>query len=59
MVYTAIRPLASASMVGMKTGQLLRHVDECVQIFSAAATIGTLCDAVVRRFCDLAGYDRD
>ena len=58
VAHTAIRPVASASMVGMETGQLLRHVDESVQSFSAAATIGTLCDAVVRRFRDLARYHR-
>ena len=43
----------------METGQLMRHVDESVQSFNAAATIGTLCDALVRRFRDLAGYDHD
>ncbi len=58
IVLVEIEPVDATTMVGMETGHLLRHVDESVQSFSAASTIGTLCDAVVRRFRDLAGYDR-
>ncbi len=38
--------------------QLVEHLGVSVHRFSAAATIGTLADAVVRRFRDMLGYDR-
>ena len=53
-----IEPVATALMVDLDGRQLLSHVETSVQAFSAAATIGTLADAVVRRFRDLIGYDR-
>ncbi len=48
----------SIETVAIDGEQLLEHLSESVQRFSAASTIGTLADAVVRRFRDLAGYDR-
>ena len=38
--------------------QLVAHLEESVQRISAATTLGTLCDAVVRRVRDFTGYDR-
>ena len=44
--------------VSMPSPQLLDHMNLSIQRFSDASTIGTLCDAVVRRFRDMVGYDR-
>lgn len=38
--------------------QLVAHLEESLQRFSAATTLGTLFDAVVRRVRDVTGYDR-
>jgi light-regulated signal transduction histidine kinase (bacteriophytochrome) len=47
-----VEPLAIAQE------QLLAHVRESIERFSAASSIGTLSDAVVKRLRDLIGYDR-
>jgi two-component system, chemotaxis family, sensor kinase Cph1 len=47
-----------AGTVRMGSKELLEHLGESVNRFSDASTIGTLCDAVVRRLRDLTGYDR-
>ena len=44
--------------VSMPSPKLLDHMNLSIQRFSDASTIGTLCDAVVRRFRDMVGYDR-
>jgi two-component system, chemotaxis family, sensor kinase Cph1 len=44
--------------VRMNSEKLLEHLGESINRFSDAATIGTLCDSVVRRLRDLTGYDR-
>ncbi len=44
--------------VAMPSAKLIDHVNQSIQRFSDAASIGTLCDAVVRRFRDMVGYDR-
>ena len=44
--------------VSMPCRKLLDHMNLSIQRFSDASTIGTLCDAVVRRFRDMVGYDR-
>lgn len=38
--------------------KLVEHMNQSIQRFSDASTIGTLCDAVVRRVRDMVGYDR-
>lgn len=38
--------------------QLVAHLEESLQRFSAATTLGTLLDAVVGRVRDVTGYDR-
>jgi chemotaxis family two-component system sensor kinase Cph1 len=44
--------------VALPSDQLVAHLEESVQRVSAATTLGTLCDAVVRRVRDFTGYDR-
>jgi two-component system, chemotaxis family, sensor kinase Cph1 len=44
--------------VTFESQQLLEHLGVSVHRISAASTIGTLADAVVRRFRDMLGYDR-
>jgi two-component system, chemotaxis family, sensor kinase Cph1 len=44
--------------VSFDSAQLVEHLGASVHRFSAASTIGTLADAVVRRFRDMLGYDR-
>ena len=53
-----IEPADGSDVVTIESGQLMAHLDASVQTFSAASTIGTLADAVVRRFRDMVGYDR-
>jgi len=54
-----IEPVVQApDMVHLGSPQLMTHLDASVQAFSAASTLGTLADAVVRRFRDMVGYDR-
>ena len=59
-----IEPIANSpegsetETVSMPSPQLLDHMNLSIQRFSDASTIGTLCDAVVRRFRDMVGYDR-
>jgi len=48
-------PIACADL---PPDHLMAHLGESVARFSAATTVGTLCDAVVRRLRDLTGYDR-
>lgn len=50
--------LPGAATVDIAGPQLLEHLGESVQRLSAASTLGTLCDTVVRRFRDMLGYDR-
>lgn len=45
-------------MVSFGSQQLVDHLGVSVHRFSAASTIGTLADSVVRRFRDMLGYDR-
>ncbi len=47
-----------AETVDIASPQLVELLDAAVQRFSAAATIGTLADGVVRCFRDMLGYDR-
>ena len=47
-----------AETVSIDSKELLEHLGESVNRFTDASTIGTLCDAVVRRFRDMTGYDR-
>jgi two-component system, chemotaxis family, sensor kinase Cph1 len=47
-----------ADTVRIGSKELLEHLGESVNRFSDASTIGTLCDAVVRRLRDMTGYDR-
>lgn len=49
------QPMTSVSL---PSDQLVAHLEESVQRFSAATTLGTLCEAVVRRVRDFTGYDR-
>jgi chemotaxis family two-component system sensor kinase Cph1 len=49
---------AGIDTVSIDQRQLLEHVGASIERFSSASTIGTLSDAVVRRFRDLIGYDR-
>lgn len=49
---------AMVKSVSFDGPQLVEHLGASVHRFSAAATIGTLADAVVRRFRDMLGYDR-
>ena len=44
--------------VSIDSKELFEHLGESVNLFTDASTIGTLCDAVVRRFRDMTGYDR-
>jgi light-regulated signal transduction histidine kinase (bacteriophytochrome) len=44
--------------VSLPGEQLMAHLEESVQRFSGATTLGTLCDTVVRRVRDFTGYDR-
>ena len=59
-----IEPIAGdAASVGIETvslpsTKLLEHMNQSIERFSDASTIGTLCDAVVRRVRDMVGYDR-
>jgi len=53
-----IEPALADDVVDMGGPQLLAHLESSVQAFTAASTIGTLADAVVRRVRDLIGYDR-
>jgi light-regulated signal transduction histidine kinase (bacteriophytochrome) len=53
-----LEPLEAPGRVHLDVAQLLHHVDVSVKLFSAAATIATLADSVVRRVRDLVGYDR-
>ena len=57
-----IEPVAPGSVDGatvfLSNDQLVEHLQESVHRLSAAATINTLSDAVVRRFRDMVGYDR-
>ena len=48
----------SVPSVAMPGEQLVEHLEESLQRFSAATTLGTLFDAVVRRLRDVTGYDR-
>jgi two-component system, chemotaxis family, sensor kinase Cph1 len=49
---------SQADTVRIDSKELLQHLGESINRFSDAATIGTLCDAVVRRLRDMTGYDR-
>ena len=57
-----IAPVAAAEAkiqtVSFDGAQLVEHLGVSVHRFSAASTIGTLADSVVRRFRDMLGYDR-
>ncbi|MEO7937683.1 MAG: GAF domain-containing protein [Burkholderiaceae bacterium] len=53
-----VEPADGTDAVNIESRNLLNHLDVSVQAFSAASTIGTLADAVVKRFRDMAGYDR-
>ncbi len=44
--------------VSIDNAQLVEHLGLSVHRFSAASTIGTLADSVVKRFRDMLGYDR-
>jgi chemotaxis family two-component system sensor kinase Cph1 len=48
----------AAPAVHFEAPVLLERVHDAVQRFSTTSTIGTLADAVVKFFRDLAGYDR-
>jgi chemotaxis family two-component system sensor kinase Cph1 len=48
----------AAPAVHFEAPVLLEHVHDAVQRFSMTSTIGTLADAVVKCFRELAGYDR-
>ncbi|MDP3521685.1 MAG: GAF domain-containing protein [Hydrogenophaga sp.] len=50
--------LQTVPSVALPSEQLVAHLEESVQRVSAATTLGTLCDAVVRRVRDFTGYDR-
>jgi two-component system, chemotaxis family, sensor kinase Cph1 len=52
------KAMQKVETVGIDSKQLLEHLGESVNRFTDASTIGTLCDAVVRRFRDMTGYDR-
>jgi two-component system, chemotaxis family, sensor kinase Cph1 len=49
---------AEIETVSMPISKLVEHMNQSIQRFSDASTLGTLCDAVVRRFRDMVGYDR-
>ncbi len=49
---------AHAPLVDIPNEQLLDLLNDAVQHFSGASTIGTLADAAVRSFRDMFGYDR-
>jgi light-regulated signal transduction histidine kinase (bacteriophytochrome) len=48
----------TAETVDLPVPQLIGLVEAAVKRFSAASTIGTLADGIVRSFRDLFGYDR-
>lgn len=49
---------AGIETVSLPSTKLVEHMNQSIQRFSDASTIGTLCDAVARRFRDMVGYDR-
>jgi two-component system, chemotaxis family, sensor kinase Cph1 len=53
-----VPPVPGVPVVDLAEVDLADHLSRAVQRFSGAATIGTLADAVVKCFRDLAGYDR-
>lgn len=58
VILVELEPADDTDAVHIESQQLLAHLDASVQAISAASTIGTLADAVVKRFRDMAGYDR-
>lgn len=57
------RPAAGDTAAAIECAELppdllMQHLGESVARLSAATSVGTLCDAVVRRLRDLTGYDR-
>jgi two-component system, chemotaxis family, sensor kinase Cph1 len=50
--------VSQTDTVRIDNSALLQHLGESINRFTDAATIGTLCDAVVRRLRDMTGYDR-
>ena len=49
---------AKLQTISLDGPELIEHLGVSVHRLSAAASIGTLADAVVRRFRDMLGYDR-
>jgi two-component system, chemotaxis family, sensor kinase Cph1 len=49
---------AGIETVSLPSTKLVEHMNQSIERFSDASTIGTLCDAVVRRIRDMVGYDR-
>lgn len=56
----ALQPLRDdgVELVGIPRPQLMQMLEAAVQRFGAAASIGTLADAVVRSMREMLGYDR-
>ncbi len=49
---------AEIETVSLPSTKLVEHMNQSIERFSDASTIGTLCDSVVRRIRDMVGYDR-